>query len=66
MEPRAFEHKPILLARCVQYLRPAPGLVFVDGTLGGGGHAEAVLERIQPDGVLIGTDLDDDALNHCR
>jgi 16S rRNA (cytosine1402-N4)-methyltransferase len=38
------------------------GDVVVDGTLGGGGHAAAILERIEPDGVLIGLDLDTEAL----
>lgn len=53
-------------ARCVEYLRPAPGMMFMDGTLGGGGHAEAVLRHLLPGGRLIGIDRDDDALNECR
>lgn len=61
-----FEHKPIMPQKCVEYLRPQPGMVFLDGTLGGGGHAEAVLEKLLPGGRLIGVDLDDDALNECR
>ncbi len=52
--------------RCVEYLRPAPGKTYVDGTLGGGGHAEAVLAHLLPGGKLIGIDRDDDALNECR
>ncbi len=52
--------------RCVEYLRPAPGKTFMDGTLGGGGHAEAVLNHLLPGGRLIGIDRDDDALNECR
>lgn len=39
-------------------LDPRPGRVYVDGTLGGGGHAELILERSAPDGVLIGLDKD--------
>jgi 16S rRNA (cytosine1402-N4)-methyltransferase len=39
-----------------------PGGVYVDGTVGGGGHAQAILERIAPDGLLIGIDRDRDAL----
>jgi 16S rRNA (cytosine1402-N4)-methyltransferase len=42
----------------LQCLRPAPGEVAVDCTLGGGGHAQAILERIQPGGRLIGLDID--------
>ena len=39
-------------------LRPAPGDVALDCTLGGGGHARAILERVQPGGRLIGLDVD--------
>src|SRR3954454_14548982 len=39
-------------------LRPAPGEVAVDCTLGGGGHARAILERVQPGGRVIGLDVD--------
>ena len=55
-----------MLDRCVQYLDPQPGKVMVDGTLGGGGHAEAVLEKLAPGGRLVGIDLDDDALDASR
>ena len=40
----------------------APGVVVLDGTLGDGGHAEAILERSGPDGRLVGLDRDPDAL----
>lgn len=61
-----FYHAPVMPARCVEYLRPAPGLVFLDGTLGGGGHAELVLERLTPGGRLVGIDLDGEAIEECR
>jgi 16S rRNA (cytosine1402-N4)-methyltransferase len=51
-------HIPVLLAQTLEYLRPAPGDVFVDGTLGGGGHARAIAERVQPSGRVIAVDLD--------
>ena len=38
------------------------GLVYVDCTLGGGGHSELILQRISPDGRLIAFDIDDDAI----
>ena len=44
--------------KCCECLRPAPGDVAVDCTLGGGGHARAILERVQPGGRLIGLDVD--------
>ncbi|MBI5397638.1 MAG: 16S rRNA (cytosine(1402)-N(4))-methyltransferase RsmH [Verrucomicrobia bacterium] len=55
-------HTPVMLDPCVEALQPAPGRIFLDGTIGGGGHAEALLERTGPDGKLIGLDVDDEAL----
>ncbi len=57
-------HIPVLLERCIELLAPAlerPGAVFVDATLGMGGHSAALLERF-PDMRLIGLDRDTDAL----
>jgi 16S rRNA (cytosine1402-N4)-methyltransferase len=51
-------HRPIMLAEVLLCLRPEPGEIAVDCTLGGGGHARAILERIQPAGRLIGLDVD--------
>lgn len=51
-------HRPIMVAQVLRYLRPAPGDVVVDATLGGGGHAHALLERIAPGGRLLGIDAD--------
>lgn len=58
----AFRHIPVLLDETLTLLYPERGGVFVDGTLGGGGHAEAVLERLPADGRLIGIDRDEEAL----
>lgn len=55
-------HVPIMLEETMELLRPARGGVFVDGTLGGGGHAEAVLERLPKGSRLIGIDRDADAI----
>jgi 16S rRNA (cytosine1402-N4)-methyltransferase len=57
-----FAHRPVLLEESLGYLDLKPGGVIVDGTLGGGGHALAILDRTAPDGILIGFDLDPDAL----
>ena len=57
-------HNPVLLERCIELLGPAlgsPGAVFVDATLGMGGHSAAILERF-PDATLVGLDRDPDAL----
>lgn len=55
-------HVPIMLEEVLELLRPTRGGVFVDGTLGGGGHAEAVLERLPKGSRLIGIDRDADAI----
>ncbi len=55
-------HEPVLLAETLGFLDLQPGSVILDGTLGGGGHAHAILERTGPDGVLIGLDLDVEAI----
>jgi 16S rRNA (cytosine1402-N4)-methyltransferase len=47
-----------MVGEVLRCLRPAPGDVAVDCTLGGGGHAHAILERVQPGGRLIGLDVD--------
>ncbi|MCU0411187.1 MAG: 16S rRNA (cytosine(1402)-N(4))-methyltransferase RsmH [Bacteroidetes bacterium] len=55
-------HTPVLLNEVLAYLITRTDGVYVDGTLGGGGHAEAVLNRIGPDARLIGIDADEDAI----
>src|SRR5262245_32686394 len=52
------EHRPVLLAEVLTALRPQPGEVAVDCTLGKGGHAVELLRQIGPSGRLIALDLD--------
>jgi len=51
-------HRPIMVDEVIEVLRPVPGNLAVDCTLGRGGHARAILERIVPGGRLIGCDVD--------
>lgn len=55
-------HTPVLLHETLSYLAPLPGNTIVDATLGGGGHAQAILERIGENGRCFGIDADTDAL----
>lgn len=57
-------HEPIMVDEVLCFLKPERGGIFVDGTVGGGGHARAVAERLSPGDRLIGVDLDPEALQH--
>ncbi|MBS4030016.1 MAG: 16S rRNA (cytosine(1402)-N(4))-methyltransferase RsmH [Clostridiales bacterium] len=61
-----FSHKPVLLGEVLKTLNPMPGEIIVDGTVGGGGHSRAILERILPAGRLIAFDQDEDALGAAK
>lgn len=58
----AYRHTPVLLQEVVSGLQPQPGQHMVDGTVGGGGHAEALLMATAPDGRLLAFDRDAAAL----
>ncbi len=58
-----FKHTSVLLRECVDSLNIKPGGIYVDGTLGGGGHSSAICEKLSASGLLIGIDRDKDALN---
>ncbi len=51
-------HRPIMVSEILEVLKPRPGNLVVDCTLGYGGHAEALLGHIQPGGLLVGLDID--------
>jgi 16S rRNA (cytosine1402-N4)-methyltransferase len=56
------EHIPVMLTEVLDLLQCKPGGIYVDATIGLGGHALGVLERIQPGGRLIGIDRDTESL----
>ena len=60
------EHVPVLLHEAVDLLAPRAGGVYVDGTLGAGGHAAEILKRSSPDGILVGLDQDPEAIERSR
>jgi len=57
-----FLHKPVLFDECMEMLDIKPDGIYVDGTMGGGGHSEGILNRLDS-GLLIGIDRDTEALN---
>ncbi len=59
-------HNPVLLQEVLEHLALRPGALVVDGTLGSGGHAEAILKAMGEGGRLIGLDQDPAAIGRCR
>lgn len=55
-------HTPVLVSEVVEFLRPRPGGRVIDGTVGLGGHASALLPRLVPGGRVLGIDCDETAL----
>ena len=62
----AFIHKPVMVAEVLTALRPRPGGRYADGTLGGAGHATAILTASSPTGWLSGCDRDGAAIEAAR
>jgi len=62
----AYDHIPVMLADVIQRLNPKPGNTLVDGTVGGSGHAAAICNAIEPDGIFIGLDQDRDAIDNAN
>ena len=57
-----FSHKPVMPEECMEGLALKNGGIYFDGTVGGGGHSYEILKRTAPEGRLIATDLDDEAI----
>ncbi|MFZ0545394.1 MAG: 16S rRNA (cytosine(1402)-N(4))-methyltransferase RsmH [Candidatus Promineifilaceae bacterium] len=60
------EHVPVLYQEVLEYLRPEPGRLYIDGTVGAGGHAAGLLQASAPDGRLLAFDRDPEAISFSR
>ncbi len=61
-----FRHTPVLLKESIEGLRIKPDGIYVDGTLGGGGHSLEICKRLTANGRLIGIDQDEDAIEAAK
>lgn len=59
-----FQHKPVMLEEVLSGLNINPDGIYIDCTLGGGGHSEKILEKLSATGMLIGLDKDQDAIDY--
>lgn len=59
-------HRPVLYHEIITALRPKQGGIYIDGTIGAGGHAWGILKASEPDGRLLGMDVDPQALDLAR
>ena len=62
----SYQHVPVMVSEVIDHLNCQPGHTYLDGTLGGSGHAMAILKKIKPDGCLIGIDQDLDAIENAK
>ena len=60
------QHVPVMLAEVLKFLQPHPEGRYIDGTVGGGGHTQAILEQSAPTGRVLGIDTDVEALARVR
>ncbi|MGC9078570.1 MAG: 16S rRNA (cytosine(1402)-N(4))-methyltransferase RsmH [Candidatus Kapaibacteriota bacterium] len=61
-----YYHTPVLLKEVVELLVTDPNGIYIDGTIGGGGHSEAILEKLGQGGRIFGFDKDPEAIAFCR
>ncbi len=59
---RMLHHVPVLSSAVLTYLAPLPGDLMVDATVGAGGHARLIAQRVVPDGKVLGLDQDEEML----
>ena len=61
-----YHHTAVMRSEILRYLNCRPGLIIIDGTLGGGGHSAEICSQIKPGGLLIGIDQDKDAIENAK
>ncbi len=61
-----YNHIAVMRSEILRYLNCQPGLIIMDGTLGGCGHSEAICHQILPNGLLIGIDQDKNAISNAK
>ena len=66
MQDLALNHIPVMSAEILSYLRIEPDGIYIDGTIGPGGHASSILNNLGKHGKLIGIDRDEEALKICN
>ena len=59
-------HQPVLLDEVIHWLVTRPSGTYLDATVGGGGHAAAIIEKLSSTGILVGIDRDPDAVEYCK
>ena len=60
------KHYPVMLKECIEGLNLKTDGIYFDGTLGGAGHSYEILKNSSPDGRLIATDLDGQAIERAK
>ena len=60
--PTYHQHIPVMLRKCLDGLITHPDGIYIDGTLGGGGHSKAILDQLSANGTLFSVDQDDEAI----
>ena len=58
-----YEHKPVMLQECLEHLITDPNGIYIDATLGGGGHTLAILNELESRATVFGIDQDQQAID---
>src|SRR5215831_9756940 len=66
MQTEYSRHVPVMVEEVLRFLQPEDGREYVDGTLGGGGDTQAILERSAPSGRVLGIDADTQAIARAK